>query len=131
MRRTVTWLAVLSTILVGYVAAGPFITIHQIKSAIERQDSEVLASNVDFPLLRDNLKEQLNALVLRGAASDAKDNMFGALGMLIASKFVETFVDSVVTPTGLASLMAGKRPQPPGRDQACKFGASDHTLRTY
>src|SRR5947207_1374394 len=108
MKRILTWLAVLATILIGYVAAGPFITIHQIKSAIERKDSEALASNVDFPLLRANLKEQFNALVLRGVANDAKDNMFGALGMLIASRFVESFVDIVVTPAGLASLMAGK-----------------------
>ena len=98
-------------VLVGYVAVGPFITIHQLKSAIERQDPEALASTVDFPTLRENLKEQLNAFFVSNAAIELKDNPFGALGALFASKLAESAVDALVTPPGLANLMAGRPKQ--------------------
>jgi hypothetical protein len=98
-------------IIAGYVTAGPFITIYQIKSGVEDRDSEKLSEHIDFPTLRTNLKQQLNVLVAREAESGVKDNNpFAALAMGFASKLGESMVDSLVTPSGLANLMEGKKP---------------------
>jgi DUF2939 family protein len=48
-KKTLIVLGVGSALLVGYVAAGPFIAINRIKSAVVQPDSEALASNVAFP----------------------------------------------------------------------------------
>lgn len=97
--------------IVGYVAIDPFITIHEIKVGLKDQDSEKLAANIDFPALRENLKEQFNAYVMREAATEMKDNPFGALGMAIGEKIVDSLVDASVTPTGLSNLAAGGKPR--------------------
>ena len=95
-------------LIVGYVGTGPFITLHAIKTGIAERDSEKLAENIDFPTLRQNLKEQFNALLLSEAASELKDNPFTALAMGFASKLADGIVDSFVTPAMLARLMAGE-----------------------
>ncbi|MBT5420253.1 MAG: DUF2939 domain-containing protein [Candidatus Cloacimonetes bacterium] len=105
------WIIVLLLIAgIGYVAASPLITINQIKSGIEEQDSEQLSENIDFPVLRQNMKEQFNAVMMKEAASELEDNPFGALAIGFASKLVDGMVDSFVTPSGLANLMEGKKP---------------------
>ena len=54
--------------VIAYVAAGPYITIVQIKKGIAEQDSEQLAEKIDFPMLRQELKEQLRAKGIAAAA---------------------------------------------------------------
>jgi hypothetical protein len=110
-KKTLIVLVVGSALLASYVAAGPFIAIHRIKSAVVHHDSEALASNVAFPELRENLKEQFNAILLRKASTELQGNPFAGLGMLFVSKMVDTLVDSSVTPSGLAALMSGKSPE--------------------
>ena len=97
--------------LLGYVAAGPFITMYQIKKGIVKADSEVLNENIDFPSLRENLKSQINAHMVKKMASDLKGNPFAALGMGLASKFTDGMVDSLVSPAGLSTLLEGEKPK--------------------
>jgi len=111
MKKIIGFVVLFAIAIAGYAAAGPFITLHQIKSGVEKQDSEKLSEHIDFATLRTNLKEQLNALVMKQATSELKDNPFAALAMGFASKLVEGMVDSFVTPSGLANLMEGKKPQ--------------------
>ncbi len=113
MNKTVVFVGLFLVALLGYAAVGPLITIHQIKSAIEQQDSEKLSEYVDFPTLRTNLKEQLNSEVMKQAATQLKDNPFLALGLAFSPKLVEGIVDSFVTPSGISNLMAGKKTQQP------------------
>ena len=96
-----------------YVAAGPFITIHQIKTGIDEQDSEKLSDNIDFPALRSNLKEQFNAVFIKESVNELEGNPFAALAMGLASQLVNNLVDAFITPSGLAALMAGKKPGVP------------------
>jgi len=110
MKKSYWIIALLLAVVIGYVAASPLITISQIKSGIEDQDSEQLSENIDFPVLRQNLKEQLNAHLVKEATSDLENNPFGALALGFASKLVDGMVDSFITPSGLANLMEGKKP---------------------
>ncbi|GMR06065.1 MAG: DUF2939 domain-containing protein [Gammaproteobacteria bacterium] len=95
---------------IGYAAASPMITINHIKTGIEEQDSEKLSENIDFPVLRKNMKEQFNAALMKEATSELEDNPLGALAIGFASKLVDGMVDSLVTPSGIASLMEGRKP---------------------
>jgi|GEM_PF-7042068 len=43
MHKPAVFVGLIIVALVGYVGVGPLITIYQIKSAVERQDSEKLS----------------------------------------------------------------------------------------
>ena len=54
-------LGIIVVIAVGYILATPYLTVYQMKIAAENQDGEALSEHIDFPVLRQNLKDQLNA----------------------------------------------------------------------
>ncbi len=112
MKKVLGPVVILLALVVGYAAAGPYLTVSAIKRGLAEQDAEKLSENIEFPTLRQNLKEQLNAAMLKNAATELKDNPFAALAAGLASKMTEGIVDSFVTPSGLATLMEGKKPTP-------------------
>ncbi len=110
MKKIFIPLGFLMLALAGYIAAGPFIAIHYIKSGIEQKDAEQLSEYVDFPVLRSNLKEQVYALLMQKSVAGLKDNPWEALAMGFASKLIDGMVDIIVTPSSLAKLMEGIQP---------------------
>ena len=110
MKKGILFFIVAVICLIGYVfLADPYITVYKIKKGIVAQDSEKLSENIDFPLLRQNLKEQCNAIMMKGVVKELKENPFGALGIALASKLIDGLVDFFVTPSSLAILMEGKK----------------------
>lgn len=110
MKKSIWIVGVVLVLVVGYVAAGPYLTVSAIKTGIVENDSEKLSENIDFQTLRQNMKDQLNAAMMKNAAIEMKDNPFAALAVGFATKMVDGIVDSFVTPSGLTSLMEGKKP---------------------
>lgn len=109
----VAWLLILG---VGYVAAGPYRTVSAIKSGMAEQDSEKLAKHIEFPALRRNLKEQLNAAVLKNTAAAFDDYLLATLTAGLAAKMVDGMVDYLVTPSNLVAFMEGRKPSRDGGD---------------
>lgn len=113
--KKVLWVAgIILALIIGYVAAGPYLTVSSIKTGIVEKDSDKLSENIEFPTLRNNLKEQFNAAMLKNAATELKDNPFAALAAGLATKMVDGIVDSFVTPSGLAAIMEGEKPSKNG-----------------
>lgn len=104
------WLVVALLIALGaYVAAGPYLTVRAIRTAVERQDAAALSKQVDFPALRTSLKAQLTDRLVREAGPDVQSSTFGAIGLSLASGLVGGVVDAMVTPTGLGALIEGRK----------------------
>jgi hypothetical protein len=95
----------------GYVVASPFVTYHQLRTAADQRDAEALAEHVDFPAVRQDLKDQLNAEASSRIAEKADNDALAVLGGLLASVVVDRVVESLVTPSGLAELMKGEIPK--------------------
>lgn len=113
--KKINWISsVVLALVVGYVAAGPYLTVYAIKTGIVENDAEKLSENIEFPTLRQNMKEQLNASMMKSTATEMKDNPFAALAVGFATKMVDGIVDSFVTPSGLSTLMEGKKPNNDG-----------------
>ncbi len=94
-----------------YVVAAPYITVHQMKSAAENQDGEALSEHIEFPSVRQSLKDQMNAMFMKEMAKDEmKDNPFAAMAAAFAGIMVDKMVDAYVTPAGITQLMAGEKP---------------------
>ena len=96
-------LAIAVVLVVAYLAASPWLTAYQLRAALEAQDSEALVEHVDFPTLRQNLKDDLNAMLVQETQDE--ENPFAALGVLLGSAIVDRMVDAFVTPAGLAGLL--------------------------
>ncbi len=111
MKKIVVLIIILAVAITGYFAAGPFITIHKIKSGIINQDTEKISAQVDFPVLRNNLKEQFNAIIMQKTKADLEGNPFASLGVAFAKKLIDSMVDAFITPTALTDLLGGKRPE--------------------
>lgn len=99
--------AILLVLLLGYVAAGPFLTINAIRDAVQEQNMRKLSRHVDFPALRASLKLQLDDYLVRRAGPEVQSNAFGAIALRIASGMAGGTVDAMITPGGLAAMMGG------------------------
>lgn len=107
-------LGVVAVLVVAYIAAAPYITVYQMKSAAENHDGEALSEHIDFPSVRQSLKDQMNIMFAKEMAQDKemKDNPFAALGAAFAGMMVNKMVDAFVTPAGITQMMAGEKPKP-------------------
>ena len=95
-------------LLLAYVVAGPFLAYNGIRDAVQAQDTGALARHVDFPVLRANLKAQVDDYVVRRAGPDAQASLYGAVAVRIASGLAGGAVDTMVTPAGIGALLQGR-----------------------
>lgn len=116
-----------AALFVIYVAASPYITVYQMKSAAERHDGDALSEYIEFPSVRQSLKDQMNAMFVKKIAEDEemKGNPFAALGAAFAGMMVNKMVDAFVTPAGITQLMAGEKPQPEAHKEGGGTSNSD------
>jgi len=129
MKKIVLSLLVLTLLVAGFwIYTGPQRALRDIKIAAEAGDVEGIREHVDIPSVKESLKEQLTALMQKKMETDTslKDNPFAGLGMLFASKMVETMVDGAVTPTRLVSLIQGDRTKAFSKDDS-PDGEAKHT----
>ena len=110
MKRALQVTATVFIVIGVYFALSPYLALRGLRSALHSGDSVVLEDRVDFPRLRENLKAQLNVAMLKNLNSELSENPFSTLALGLASNLVESMVDSFVTPTGIASLARGERP---------------------
>ena len=104
--------SIVAIIFAIYVAAAPYITVHQIRNAAKRQDGEALSEHIDFPSVRQSFKDQANAAFAKEVLKDKKlrGSPYADIGMAIAGVMVEKLVDAYVTPAGMTLLMSGDFP---------------------
>lgn len=105
--------ALVVALLAIYLAAAPYITVYQIKSAAKAHDGVALSQHIDFASVRQSLKDQMNAKFMRelGQNSSGLGEPFAVLGLALAGVVVDKAVDVYVTPSGVTQLMQGRKPQ--------------------
>lgn len=102
MSKKAIGLAVVGAAALCMVAfATPFLTLWRVAAAVEARDADQLELVVDFPAVREGLRNQLNARAMQGAHGAE-----GAVAALFAPELVNSVIDSVVTPHGVIGLMA-------------------------
>lgn len=105
------WIALLVLALVlslGYVAAGPFLAVNAIRTAVKEQNAGELSKHVDFPALRLSLKAQVDDYIVRRAGPELQSNPLAALGISLASGVAGTAVDAIATPVGIGAVLEGR-----------------------
>jgi hypothetical protein len=105
------WLALLLAALIAlaaYVAAGPYLAVNGVRSAIKDQDTAALERHVDFPVLRSNLRAQVDDYLLRQAGAEMQRNVFGAIALQVAGGLAGGAVDALLTPAGIGAVLGGR-----------------------
>ena len=107
-------IAIVGVLFGVYVAAAPYLTVHQIQSAAERRDGEALSEHIDFPSVRQSLKDQVNAAFMTEMTKENSLESNGAamgaiLAGVIVDRLAEQFIDAYVTPAGITKLMEGEQ----------------------
>lgn len=99
----------------------PYLAIRDMRSAALNRDAKTFCAYIDFPVLKDNLKSELNAKMLAEMNKDQKlkDNPFSGLAMTMGPAIVNNMVDGFVSPAGIELLFKGDfNPNQQGASQA-------------
>ena len=95
---------VMAASLVGWYFASPGYAMVQLRDAALAGDADALEQRVDFPAVRDGLKEDLKARMASEMTSG--DNNGGEqLGAAFAMTLIDPMIDGLITPKSMAKLV--------------------------
>jgi hypothetical protein len=97
----------------GLLYASPYLTLYQMYQAVEHRDTKSISDSVDFPALRESVRENLQSVVLKETAKQ-NNPLMNLLGAALGSAILKPAIDSMVTPEGVMALLEGQRLQPGG-----------------
>ncbi len=98
-----------------YYAGDAVFVLYSLKAAVEQRDTVRLDWLVDFPKVRDGLKEDFKAQMLADLKSkpqteDVSDGVAHAAAFFFGPMIVGSLIDQYVTPSGFVEIMKGDSP---------------------
>ncbi|NPT58981.1 DUF2939 domain-containing protein [Paraburkholderia elongata] len=106
---TLIVIAVIAALGFGY--ASPYMALNNLKRAADARDVQTVNEYVDFPALRESLKQQVTGLLTRRIEAHGNGNPFAAIGAMIGVALIGPLVDAYATPDGVAALLNGMPPR--------------------
>lgn len=95
----------------GFVYASPYIALNNLKRAADARDAQTVNQYVDFPALRESLKQEVTGLLTRRLDAQGNGNPLAAIGAMIGVALIGPLVDAYATPDGVAALLNGMPPR--------------------
>jgi hypothetical protein len=111
-------IAALAAVAVAW-AAAPILTAQALIRAAKAGDADKVEQLVDFPALRQSLKDELNAELIARMRKDPRvaESGLGGLGMILAPMLLSGAVDTVVTPEVVSQMVTTAEAPDPTRRQ--------------
>ncbi|MFL9947519.1 DUF2939 domain-containing protein [Paraburkholderia agricolaris] len=107
----VTLIVIVVIAALGFGYASPYIALNNLKRAADARDAQTVNKYVDFPALRESLKQQVTGLFTRRLDGHGNGNPFAAIGAMIGVALIGPLVDAYATPDGVAALLNGMPPR--------------------
>ncbi|SAL55200.1 membrane protein [Caballeronia udeis] len=104
-------LVVIVVAVLGWIYASPYIALDRLKRAADARDAQTVNQYVDFPLLRESLKDQVGQLLTRKIDIQKSGNPLAMIGAMIGAALIGPLVDSYATPDGVAAILNGIPPR--------------------
>lgn len=97
----------LALFVAAYFSA-PFFALDSLSRAVRAGDRDKLSVLVDFPSVRSSLRDQFSALVAKRASDreEVEKNPFAGLVLMLVPVILDKVLDVIVTPDGVAELLA-------------------------
>lgn len=98
---------------------SPYIALNDMRTAVRDADPDRLNAHIDYPRLRESLKGQFSALMIKEAAtasnSDSEIERIGSsLGSMLGLAMVDRMVDGMVRPEAVMLAMQSGKLRPEG-----------------
>ena len=94
--------AIAASVVTGcYAFASPWLALRDLTQAFEDQDTRKIEKLIDFPELREDIKDTAKAAMMKSAAIELEGNPFAAMGIMMANAIVDPIIDQVISPAGL------------------------------
>ncbi|MDB5837517.1 MAG: hypothetical protein JWR14_7347, partial [Caballeronia sp.] len=117
--------------MLGVIYASPYIALDRLKRAADARDAQTVNQYVDFPLLRESLKDQVGQLLTRKIDIQKSGNPLAIIGAMIGAALIGPLVDSYATPDGVAAILNGIPPRgDPGEKPPVPSEASGAVVAT-
>lgn len=114
---------ILALLVVGAAGAAyylsPYWALNELRKAAEEGNAEALNEQVDFPAVRQNLKDSFNAQMTKEMGNKPDDG-WGQAGAAIAMAFSGPIIDAFVTPQNVAAVIRGEEIGAPGEKKKKK-----------
>jgi hypothetical protein len=94
-------------LLVAY-AAWPAAAAWQLRTAVKARDLAGIESRVDWPTLRANIKQTVDANLTDESRNEGSGTFTKALKRALGPMVTDRIIDAAVTPRTLASVLAGR-----------------------
>ena len=110
------WTGAVVAAAIVFIAAGyllsPYWALYQLRSAAADGNGERVAAYVDFPAVRDSLKAEFAARMVRGAESPGTGQALSGIGQTFAKQMLNGVVDAMVSPETVSAMIRwGKAPR--------------------
>ena len=109
MKKLLPWLVGLLVIFAIYLYASPYLVLNNIKNASEQGDADKLSVYIDFPSVKQSIKDQAKAVMVKELASSKEQDGFEALGTMLGAAMIDPLIDGLVTPDGVALMLQGQK----------------------
>jgi hypothetical protein len=97
----------------------PYYSAAALVQALRTSDRAQLEQRIDWPTLRQGLRDDLNAYMLKASAdASSKDNPGAGFAAVLGPLIVDRMIDAYVTPAGLVALLSGSKPTADGTNVA-------------
>ncbi len=107
----ITLIVAVVVAVLGLIYASPYIALDRLKRAADARDAQTVNQYVDFPSLRESLKDQVGQLLTRKIDTQKSGNPLAMIGAMIGAALIGPLVDSYATPDGVAALLNGIPPR--------------------
>lgn len=107
----VTLIVIVVIAALGFAYASPYLALNNLKRAADARDAQTVNQDVDFPALRESLKQQVTGLLTRRLDAHSNGNPLAAIGAMIGVALIGPLVDAYATPDGVAALLNGMPPR--------------------
>jgi hypothetical protein len=85
--------------------ASPWWTLRNLQTAVAHRDADAVSAQVDFPALRESVKNQILASMKGDSAQNDGANPVAALGTSFAMAVANPLVDLIASPRGVAIML--------------------------
>jgi len=106
MKKKIALTLCVLAIPIVYLAACPYLAVSRIRDGLINKDSEGLSENIEFPTLKQHLKDQMNAAMAANMEDDKENVAMNFFATGVATLFIDKIIDNYVTPGGLTRMLS-------------------------
>ncbi len=105
-------IAALVLVMVGAgFYATPYLAVNDMRNAAKARDATTLNQYIDYPAVKESLKQSLNSDMSKTLLKDKTDSGMNAFATMFASAFVNPLIDILVTPENMALMLQAEMPK--------------------